>query len=51
MPENQEKKRGLICAKCGGTLFDTRNTERKAGFIVRYRVCVHCGRVRKTAER
>ena len=42
---------GLACPACGCCDWRVRNTERLAGQIRRYRVCRHCGRVRRTVER
>jgi len=36
------EKKGLVCPQCECRDFDTRKTERKAGFIRRYKTCRNC---------
>lgn len=33
---------GLECRGCGGRAFETIRTERRDGFIIRRRECLHC---------
>mgnify|MGYP006286692659 CR=1 FL=1 len=41
---------GLVCRKCGCRHLPVRNTIRKGGRIVRYRVCRNCGATMTTTE-
>lgn len=47
-----ERRRGLVCRRCGCTHFEVTHTIRKPnGTIRRRRVCRHCGRAIMTEER
>jgi DNA-directed RNA polymerase subunit RPC12/RpoP len=43
------KSGGLKCRRCGGRLF-VRNTVHVGNQVRRYRVCAHCGYIRRTVE-
>ncbi len=41
---------GLECSNCGCRDFRVRDTKPGVGYIKRYRICRHCGRIRTTIE-
>lgn len=43
--------KGIACQKCGCCDWRVRNSVPRDGEIRRYRVCRHCGNVRRTIER
>jgi DNA-directed RNA polymerase subunit M/transcription elongation factor TFIIS len=47
---DQSSTAGLECPHCGCRDFRVRNTRAGDNVIKRYRVCRHCGYVRRTSE-
>jgi len=47
---SHDGKLGIECRRCGCRDSYVRDSDRHDGFIIRYRVCRHCGTVRRTKE-
>ena len=49
--KRNDKEKGLCCTRCGCRHFLVRNTKNHADEVWRYRVCRHCGLVKRTVEK